>query len=579
MIRILPLIGLVGLLLAVDGIVSWLAGAPTWSWGSPWALGTALLAAALLLRLGSNSSVALITGGLIAAALFVVVAMFGLELGGVALDDIASILVFLLISVGTIGVGIFTMLRGRAGSEGANVWVYAVAGLAVVVLANYVGSRHLTQSYDLTKGSLESLSEQTVAKLRGLQSDVHVVAFFRDDNNARISYGQMLQKYSDISPRFSFEVIDPDKFPNRARDANLRTFPGVMVESGDRRERVTGPNERDLTSAIIKATRPGRTTIYWSIWHEERSITELGTFVQRLRELNYAIKPWRLFDGDIPQDCDVLVIAGPRSPFLPAEIERLDKYLARGGNLLLFVDPDTIGYGFEDLIAKFGASIRPNFIVERERGLIPHSGGYSMGGEQSVYVRTQRYGESEIVRDLRTSGTPSGFYLAREVRWRQPASVVQGGELVFAGSRLAFTETDLESFVENPRRTFENRSGRTGPFPIAVSVSAPATDPLTPSDVMTRLVVFGDSDFITDRGVAQERGNLTLAINAVSWLAEDPDLIAIQPREPQHKPLLLTRAQGTFLFLLSVWRYPAFVLVLGLTIWWYRKSRGPASTI
>jgi ABC-type uncharacterized transport system involved in gliding motility auxiliary subunit len=578
----LPVIGLIGLLLAVDGIASWSADAPTWAWGFPWALGTSILLAALSLRASANEQTVLTLAGASFAVLIALVWFFGYDIGGIQLDHITSIVGFLAVSISTVGIGIYAMLQGRAAAEGANVWVYVVAGLAVIVLINYVAALHLGQRWDMTATKLQSLSQQTVAKLAGLDTDVEVVAFFRDDDPNRAGYAEMLKKYSDESSHFTFDVVDPDKYPDVARNENVEESPAVLLKCEDRRERVIGGAERALTSALIKVTRPGTPTIYFSSWHQERSLdTELTTLTETLDRINYEIKPWRLIDGEIPQDAELFVIAGPRGAFAPIELERLSDYLAQGRNLLVLLDPDTTTTGLEDLLKRHGAVVSPNFIVERQRGLVPHSGGYYMGEQQTVYARVSNYADNPIVRGMNEGGVMAGFYLARQVRWRQspaPGMVESDGQsFVFAGSNLAFMSEKVGEVIENPRKVFEPETERGGPFSVAAAITLPATDPLTPNDVSSRLVVFGDSDFITDRGVAQEQGNLSLASNAITWLTEDEDLIAIQPRTPGSKPLRLTEAQGTFVFLFSIWRFPAFILVAGLVIWWYRRSRGPSS--
>ncbi len=577
----IPIVGLVGLLLAVDGIVSWLADAPVWGWGVPWAIGSALLAGAMTLRTGRSNEVGAGVGAVIFVAFVAIVWLFGFQISGVALDHIVSILMFLVVIVATVAVGIFTMLRGRAGAEGANVWVYVVAGLIVVILVNYLAARHVRQRFDLTATGLQSLSQQTVAKLAGLDEDVHAIALFRDDNPARTSYGELLKMFQDESAHFSFEIIDPDKFPDIARQESVQEYPAVVLKCADRREVVIGPEERDLTSALIRVTRPGTPVIYFTTWHQERDLaTDLSSVSAHLRRLNYRVQPLRVSDGEIPSDAELLVVAGPRSPFLPIEIERVERYVAKGKRLLVMLDPDTTGYGLEDLLAVNGINVRPNFIVERQRGLVPHAGGYYMGEQQAVYSRVTRYGDSPIAQDLADAGVAAGFYLTREVRWRATDPDVTDlvcKPIAFAGSNMAFVEQDVAGVLTNPRQTFQPDDDRVGPFAVAVSADAAATDPLTPESVRTRIVAFGDSDFITDRSVEQESGNLSLFLNAVTWLTEDEELIAIQPRSPGSKPVRLTRSQATFVFLLSVWRYPALVLVIGLYVWWYRRGRGPAS--
>ncbi len=577
----IPLIGLVGLLLAIDGMVSWLAGATIWSWGPVWCVGTGVLLTAFLMRLQMPWQKSVGIAGAVAVSLAVVTILLGETISALALDDVPTIVGFLLIFVGEIGIGIATMLSGRASAEGANLWVYLVAGLAVVVLVNYVAARHLSQRIDLTENRLESLSDQTVAKLSALRQDVRVMGFFRDNDPQRDYYAQMLKKYADVSSYFSFEFVDPDKYPDVARGeaVNPRGI-SIVVKCEGRREMLSGMAEKDLTSALIKVTRAGKKTIYFSTWHEERSLEEeLRAVKSRLDALNYGVETFRLDQDDIPGDCAVFVMAGPKTPLLSIEADRLERYLGQGNKLLVMLDPDTVAFGLEDVLAKYGAIVRPNLLMERKRGLVPYAGGYYMGEEQSSYLSAARYSEHPVIEDLAERGMRTGFHLAREVVWAKPNTDInpRGNEFVFAGTDISFATGDVGKVLMNPRDAVSAEGSPSGPFCVGVAASADAIDPLTPKDVDTRLVVFGDSDFATDRAIGNERGNLTLIVNALTWLAEDEDLIAIQPREAGEKPLSLMQGQGVFISLLSVWRYPALVLVAGLLIWWYRRNRGPGS--
>ena len=58
----------------------------------------------------------------------------------------------------------------------------------------------------------------------------------------------------------------------------------------------------------------------------------------RLRQLHRRkARPAR--SRTIPADASVLVIAGPKTDFLAPEIDMLKSYLAKGGKLLVLLDP------------------------------------------------------------------------------------------------------------------------------------------------------------------------------------------------------------------------------------------------
>jgi ABC-type uncharacterized transport system involved in gliding motility auxiliary subunit len=86
----------------------------------------------------------------------------------------------------------------------------------------------------------------------------------------------------------------------------------------------------------------------------------------------------------------------------------------------------------------------------------------------------------------------------------------------------------------------------------------------------TRLVVAGDSDFCAN-GFAQFGGNLDLAMNAVSWLAEEEDLIAIRPRDHDDRRVSLTAGQAAAVRSILLLILPFSVLAIGIGVWWRRR--------
>ena len=88
-----------------------------------------------------------------------------------------------------------------------------------------------------------------------------------------------------------------------------------------------------------------------------------------------------------------------------------------------------------------------------------------------------------------------------------------------------------------------------------------------------RLVVFGSSMFANNQQVAQSRLNGDLFMNAVGWLVGQEELVSIRSRSIRSSRADLTPAQVGQLFYLSVLIVPELLIVLGLSVWWQRKSR------
>ena len=89
-------------------------------------------------------------------------------------------------------------------------------------------------------------------------------------------------------------------------------------------------------------------TVYFLEGHNERAIegeeksakASYARAAQALRSENYRVEPLLLAaKGSVPEDADVVIIAGATRPLLGPEHDALRAYLERGGAVLLLVDP------------------------------------------------------------------------------------------------------------------------------------------------------------------------------------------------------------------------------------------------
>lgn len=85
------------------------------------------------------------------------------------------------------------------------------------------------------------------------------------------------------------------------------------------------------------------------------------------------------------------------------------------------------------------------------------------------------------------------------------------------------------------------------------------------------MIAYGDADFASNAFFGIQ-GNRDLFLNTVAWLAEDPDLISIRPKDPEDQRLFLTSRQQVVVFGLALVVWPALFVVLGITNWWRRRS-------
>src|SRR5687767_15432534 len=112
-----------------------------------------------------------------------------------------------------------------------------------------------------------------------------------------------------------------------------------------RNERVTSATEQDLTGALVKVLNPKERRVYFLSGHGEKDPvdterTGYSSIIDALRRDNYQWEKLILAQtNQVPENANVIIIAGPKTDLLEGEIELLRGYLAKAGKLLVMVDP------------------------------------------------------------------------------------------------------------------------------------------------------------------------------------------------------------------------------------------------
>ena len=145
----------------------------------------------------------------------------------------------------------------------------------------------------------------------------------------------------------------------------------ALYEQNDDGE-ITGFNGEQLfTSAIVEVSQNKRPKIYFLAGHGEMSLDEidpnrgLSRLKQFLLERNFDLQGIDLTTVEtIPEDADLVVIAGPQAPFRPIEVERLRNYLDDQGKLIVFLQP-YVPHGLDDLFYEWGILADDRIVVDQ----------------------------------------------------------------------------------------------------------------------------------------------------------------------------------------------------------------------
>ncbi len=464
----------------------------------------------------------------------------------------------------------------RQAKYGTVAIVSILAGIGIFVAVNYLGSRQ-TKRWDLTENQAYTLSEQTTKVLQGLDSPVQFTVYDQDINFDR--FRARLASYQYESAQVNVDFVDMERQPARARQAEVSTAGTIVIGYKNRFQRITNTEEQDIANALIKLANPEEKKVYFTQGHGERDTAasdRLGyaTVAGAIGRDNLKVEKVVLAQQkDVPADATVVVIAGPRTDFLAPEMEALKRYVAKGGKLLAMLDPpdpdqadlaNLRGY-LKEWAIEFG-----NDVVLDASGV-----GQLFGGDASIPVAAS-YPPHAVTEGFRVM---TAFPLARSVKPVEGGAGGRTAQPLVETSAQSWAETDLKSLAIGKVELNAEGGDRQGPIAMAVAVSAPATE-TTPApggnsspDRPTpdsRIVAIGDSDFVANNFIGIQ-GNQDFFMNAVNWLAQQENLIAIRPREARDTRLTLTADEQQIIMLLSLLIVPGLVLAAGGYTWWRRR--------
>jgi ABC-type uncharacterized transport system involved in gliding motility auxiliary subunit len=449
----------------------------------------------------------------------------------------------------------------RAGRYGTSSLLQAILVIGILFGLAFLGERY-SKRFDWTEQQVHTLSEQTQELLVGLDAPVHITAFYSSFDQPL--YRLLLERYA-TSEKVSFEFADPNGRPDLVEQFGLgeeALAQGLLhVSYGEQSVVVGAFGESEITNAIVKLTRSAGRKVYFATGHNERAAlgesaeepNGLSQAVAALRNETYEVALLRLaVEGRVPDDADVVIIAGPTRPLLDIEHAALRSYVASGGAVFAMLDPRSNTDLGTDL-AEWGIEVGEDVIFDRSLALFGRATSPFAASYADNHPITAGFADTTLfhmARTLAPSAGASGL-----------ASLVRTGDASWA-------ETNLAAWTADGKAGYDADTDTLGPVSIGV-VGVPRIEGAPESD--PRIVAIGDSDFATNELITGFM-NLDLFVNSVAWLMGETEHIAIRPNTARASRFQLTAEQFSRLQMLSLFVLPEAIAVMGVFAWWSRRK-------
>ncbi len=490
-------------------------------------------------------------------------------------------LIFLVLFVLGGGLHILTSAASKkATTFGFNTTIYTAFFLGILIVGNYIASRHSFLNYDSTEQKAFTLAPQTLKVLATLQKPVVVRAFYKS-GVVDTEVSELLTRMTKENSNFTWDVVDIEREPSvvelyEIKEPQTLHF-AFQEEPSGRVARVSGKNsEEDVVNALLKLTRGGEKVVYCLAGHGERdtgNTEDSGySFIKEAIEgENLKVRELHLeAEQQIPADAATILILAPAKSFLPYEEKAILDYLHNGGTAVFMTEPHVTN-SLSAIAREFGIEIGNDIVVDEVVRLFE---GPGLGVQPLV----TEYGDHPITEDFNQNTVFSTTSSVRAIE-ADSKDVI---ELVKTSPK-SWAETKLDLiFGEKPEAVMDPED-TPGPVSIAAVYEAPLKngekseipdpDPSSQSASdakRTRLVVVGDTDWAANVNLGV-LFNRDLFLNMVNW-AVGESVLAIRPRAFRQSVKGITMEQFSSIFLVGAILLPELLILVGFGVWWFRRT-------
>lgn len=459
--------------------------------------------------------------------------------------------------------------------------------LVIIIIAMYIGISLLLKKVvlpeiDLTTDKIYSISTETKDKIENINKEVTITLinyvtpekesvvkfierYVETNKNIKIEKIDDLASRSDIMTQYSLNATDSlivikcGQNEKELKESDLYTFDYATYKQIDR-------TEEAVTNAIVNVAREEKTKIYFMSNHLMYSTQYYTTIMQDLEdEANEVETLDILLKGEIPSDCECLVISTLKEDLTEQEKDIIISYIHNGGNILLMCGPNINNASlnnFQLVLNEYGLEIAKGVVFEGDTSKM-------VSGYPDFIVSDIEYTDltSKLDMNLKICLIDAGKLILNEDKATELGVEY---ETLATTSEKAFLRTDLNQ--QSVSRTAVDSEEQQS------IVSAIATK--TIGDKKSKLVIFSNELFAMDMPI-QNNGyqsyayqfcnNEDMVLNSISYLTEREDTITIR-KEGEEQTYTVTEQQHRIITII-IFGLPVIIVVTGIVVWQVRRRK------
>ena len=416
---------------------------------------------------------------------------------------------------------------------------------------------------DWTYNNRNSLSETSNTLLLALEEAPTFTIYANEASAARRVITETVQRYQQVLPDISVKYINPELEPDLMRELNISSSNALQVSLNNQSEFIPQLSEQHITNAIQRLARSKDRWLVFIDGHGERKPDgianhDYGEWGKQLALKGIKYRTLNLADIPvIPENTAAVVIASPQVNYLSGEVDIIKQYLAKGGNLLWFSEPDT----------SFNLTPIADFLdLEFLPGTVHDDYTKSRGINDPRFVIVSKYPKLSVNDNFQLQTIfpfAHGITLRKSDTWQSMPI-------------LSSTQQSWSASSETPEKAPVNKQS----FDIGVALvrdlvkSSPDKSGTETTKITSkqRILVLGDGDFASNMYQGNV-GNLDLGLRFVNWILHDDHFIAIPARVAPDIKLSFSESSKIIIGLGFLILLPLLLAATGARVWLVRRRR------
>jgi ABC-2 type transport system permease protein len=393
-----------------------------------------------------------------------------------------------------------------------------------------------------------------------LQQIVGIEAKLKRSDSALFKSPEEMRKIIDLEPE-GYAMVMQLKYKGRTTFLRMSFMDAIW------------PDEQNLNAALKRLLQAHIPKVYFVTGELERNIYKKGEreffahtiYKRKLSALinnGFDVDTLNLSAQDIPADASIVVIADPKTNFIPIVLNKLNTYVNNGGNMLVYLEPGK-QYVLDPLLQDIGIHLKSGQLVQANDNETPDKAGAYITqtgfniAEEYWLLKYKHLWSHKVFDSLKLTlvglaslslPNDNSFTVQPLLLTNPGISWLKVGRLVIDSTAPVFSpqEGDIKEMS----------------FLVAMQMSRQL------NNKEQRIIISGDADFASNSRLIDD---LTRA--AYSWLVYNEFPIYTPIPYAKDNKIILSPARAAEQKIIYVWVLPGLIMLTGTVLLIRRKRK------